>query len=447
MAPISVKQDGQVPVLTRSSNRTITSKMTPGVASTPYWNIIANEGSSLLPEPILSIIQLKLLPGLSVLLTTSPAARLWTTSLEYVSSIPGCSTIFWGTRKLSNENQPALQGEELCLLITWESSLHWARFQDSFGLLLMREVLVTDEGISNRCIQMTLPMLPNSSTSLSLASFVFDSKVSGQKCDRFTEQFEKWSHERVAEEVSVCGAWLEGDAAWPTPRLAPDRLAALERSQSELRNSQERIFVVLIFEHNDTSNINHDSVEQTLKIGSQSGQLRRFSLEKQTPNLDSNFDIKPSNLPSPTTLASLLSHASGSQYSFDTGMSHNIDHVHETSVQDFYCKTRLFPGPRGEMRTKMGDMCQYGPRYSNHATTIEEVAVDIVEISIEQRFFEAGGDRQKEASMRQLLTDFKCNVREMDGCEEMYWAKNEDGGGCAAIVCKYSYLDLSSILI
>lgn len=435
MAPILSKQDGQVPTMARSSNRTITSKMSPGVASTPYWKIIAGQNDSIAPEPVLSIIQLKLLPGYSVL-TTSPAARLWTASLEYISTIPGCVATHWGTRKFSDKGQPKLRSEKLCLLIAWESSRHWAKFQDSFGLLLMREILAKDEGISNRCVQISLPHLSHSWTSLKLASFRFASKVSEQKRNRFAEQFAVWRNDRAVESVDFCGTWLEGDAVWPTPNLVSHRLAVLERSQSELRSSQDRIFVVLMFEHNSMTNMHSISTEGTLKIGGHTGTTESFSLVPQIVKVDSYFDIKSSNLPAPQTLASLLFHNPQRKYSSNSGMSHNIDQIHETTVQDFYNKNRLFPGPRGEMRMKMGDMCEYGSRYSDNATAIEEVVVEIVEFEIEKDVFEFGGDRKKEGSMRQLFLDFKLRVSEMDGCEEMYWARVEDGAGCVAIICE-----------
>ena len=132
-------------------------EMAPGIAGV-YWRMRDTSWDlfppSLTPHPqssILSLVQLPLLPGLSVLDPAGPVGKLWRATLESVSSMPGRGAILWGTESEGGR-------ETVCLVVEWDSPAYWRDFQTSMGVSLMFGVLGVNP--SNRCVRHALPELP-----------------------------------------------------------------------------------------------------------------------------------------------------------------------------------------------------------------------------------------------------------------------------------------------
>lgn len=411
-----------------------TSKMAPGLSGAPHWKIVRGDIVST-PSCILSIIQLTLLPKLSVLEQMSPAGKLWLATMEYLATIPGCTATYWGTQS-GHGKQDEEENGKICLLIHWESAMHWAKFQESFGLLMMREVLTEKMGLVNRCARIAeLPSVAGKEM-LELCSFLLKSDEFTRDSSRFEEEWIKWRDEREQEGKTWFGGWLEEDGAWPTPRLMLDRQEELDRVQDALRKSQDRIFIMIKFEGAPVEESQGKSSAPPVLAG-HTATINTFSIalalaptSKHSPQT-TELTSAHSNLSIDAPLArkikinwfsQLLQVSPRRCYSEKTGMFHNVDQIQERSVKESLAKPklRLYPGPRGEMTTKMGDLNQYGARYEDRMPRVLESVVEILYLKIKRCLFEPDSEASK------LFLDFRWHIRELEGCSALLWARDDD---------------------
>lgn len=104
---------------------------------------LRNEGGEGLQTPILSILEFALKPGIDIDDEARPSRKLWDATLRYTSSIPGCSTIEWGSTL--DEASPVA----LLVLIHWDSTTVWRRFQWCLGFNPI--IVLLGLPASNRC--------------------------------------------------------------------------------------------------------------------------------------------------------------------------------------------------------------------------------------------------------------------------------------------------------
>ena len=165
---------------------------------------------------VLSIIQLSFQAGVDMLDQLQPAATLWRSSLEYVSTIPGFRSLHWAP-----VNQGQAPAQTVMILIEWDSGLAWKQFQCSMGFSLLLGYLSGDS--FNRCIQLELPTeISRSDCILELISYQFPSigvdLSSAQIRERKQSFKNQWDStfqhifdNNHAELISYRGDWLERD--------------------------------------------------------------------------------------------------------------------------------------------------------------------------------------------------------------------------------------------
>ncbi|KAF7858953.1 hypothetical protein EAF04_008994 [Stromatinia cepivora] len=155
-------------------------------------------------EGILVIVQFKLLHGLSVHDTSSPAGKLWLATLECISTIQGCAMRYWGTETTQGQ-------ESTCLLVQSENAKQRGIFQQSLGIYLMYE-FITGRPM-NRCLRLSLPIRMEVPNRLKVLSFRFDSEVFTAVSKKVLKDWRKWENRWRHEGIEVFGNWLEDDAA------------------------------------------------------------------------------------------------------------------------------------------------------------------------------------------------------------------------------------------
>ncbi|KAH8648705.1 hypothetical protein BX600DRAFT_490253 [Xylariales sp. PMI_506] len=99
--------------------------------------------------PILSILEFALKPGVDIHDDLKPLRKLWEAALRYISSIPGCCAVEWGSRL---QRPPAV----LVCMIHWDSTSAWQKFQYSLGSIGR----LLSSSASNRCARLSALGMP-----------------------------------------------------------------------------------------------------------------------------------------------------------------------------------------------------------------------------------------------------------------------------------------------
>jgi hypothetical protein len=259
------------------------------VDSSPRLSNIAHnskEADQLPAVPVLSIIHFTFHAGVNISEPSQLASILWQKSLKFVSTIPGFQQLYWAPV------DTASLGQQVIILIQWDSGHGWKMFQSSLGFTMMLGYI---QNISNRCIQLTLPAnLFNFDSALEIVSFQFSDTLSTAQIDHKSDFRSKWETTislypsnvttEESELIHCCGEWLESD--YP---------------------SEDQFFIGLLFWKSNTAvgnlrrlreasfhNIGHhvaDLVKDTVGVVSAcTNHLNKVSFESTTPQ---QFDASP----------------------------------------------------------------------------------------------------------------------------------------------------------
>lgn len=175
----------------------------------------SKEANHLPTNPVLSILQFTFYSGVDVSDSSQLVSLLWLTSLKYVSTIPGFQSGYWAPDySASSFNQQQV----VIVLVQWESGHGWKLFQSSLGFSMMLGYI---KDISNRCVQLGLPISLHAGSVLEIVSFRFSATPSSSaETDRepgFKHIWEKTfaphlNNETAESELTYCcGQWLEAD--------------------------------------------------------------------------------------------------------------------------------------------------------------------------------------------------------------------------------------------
>jgi hypothetical protein len=393
-------------------------EMAPGIGAV-YWRSRDMAQMTSTSWDILSVIQLQLLPGISVHDISSPAGKLWQATLEYVSTIPGHTSILWGTERAKEDIQ-----ENICLLIQWESPLRWKEFQASMGLSLMVELL--RENPWNRCIRISLPDLSTTSKTLKLFWRTFTRDEFTEKKRKFDEKWralkKSWTEKNTGE--SCTGDWLEGDGGMisvhskdPGPQIAAVK-------------AQDRVFCVLHFEEaeeNDSERVEKD-ISGLLGEGEINRKfllLKPVKLELQVPKHPSGNRIQ-FTANSLSSLAQLLPRRHYFAYTYITV---NIDGLQDKRRNADPPRSQ-FPGPHGDYM-QMGSLHQYMRPALPSLEEQDHLIANIVYLSFKP------GVIDLDRSVQKNFSDLRYEIKEIEGCSDLVWCRPdmETSYDCILFIC------------
>ncbi|KAJ5166278.1 uncharacterized protein N7482_005059 [Penicillium canariense] len=178
-------------------------------------------------HPILSVCKMSLRPGTNVHHGNQTAARLWTTSIDYIRSIPDCTAFYWASVK----NEP----ETLIALLQWKDVSAWKKFQSSIGFRLM--TAFSTPGCLNRALPLSLPDGVTSGDIVEMVPFQVAAAESTTNFTTIWAQFTANAQEANDPRWIVSGGWLERDG----PRNYDSR------EEKALADQQPSVFLALIF--------------------------------------------------------------------------------------------------------------------------------------------------------------------------------------------------------
>ncbi|OKL57762.1 hypothetical protein UA08_06886 [Talaromyces atroroseus] len=210
------------------------------VDGTPHLNRISfftRDVDQLPANPVLSIMHFTFQSGVDIADQSHLASIPWRKSLKYVSTIPGFQGLYWAP-----VDQPS-SCQQIIVLIQWDSGRGWRCFQRSLGFSMMLGYI---ENISNRCIQLALPVdsLFTSQSCLELVSFQFSEAPSTDQIaglrSKWNDIFSSYLSNALVESrlIHFCGEWLEVD-----------------------KDSEDRFFVGLLFWKHCQANNNQDRIQ------------------------------------------------------------------------------------------------------------------------------------------------------------------------------------------
>ncbi|KAF7933606.1 uncharacterized protein EAE98_003315 [Botrytis deweyae] len=314
-----------------------------------HWNEAIERHN--IAEEILIIVQFQLLQGLSVLDISSRTGKIWLATLEYISTIQGCSVKYWGTETAQGQ-------ESICLLVESKNARQWSIFQQSLGVTLMRSEMSSQLNPTNRCSRISLPNPVEQVNKLEVLMFKFDSEVFKRAGDKVREILEIWKERWRQEGIEALGNWLEDDghpyvAEWAY--LIPVAV-----------DSQDKILMILAWNWDEKSvNITEDGMRNSkaafkaelATLGAKEIAMNEFLLsesaqrkfkikkDKQYVNTKPQFNVD--------CLASLL-RVSPLRIHSETSSGTSYKDKHTESIYDAAVGRRQFPGPSGGY-LKMGD--------------------------------------------------------------------------------------------
>lgn len=316
-----------------------------------HWNEPIEKHN--ITDRILIIVQFQLLQGLSVLDKSSRTGKLWLATLEYISTIQGCSIKYWGTE--------IVQGQEsICLLVESKNARQWSIFQQSLGITLMRSELSSQRRPTNRCSRNSLPNHVGQLNKLEVLMFKFDSEVFERAGDKVREILKIWEGRWGQEGIEASGNWLEDDGH-PYVAEWEDMIPAAV-------NSQDRILMILAWNWDEklvnvtdknTRNSKAEFKEELAAIGAKECGTNEFLRSESARN---NFKIEKTNKAVETQpqfsvdcLASLLRVSPLRRHSETSSEAKlRYKNKHTESIYDAAVGRRQFPGPSGGY-VKMGD--------------------------------------------------------------------------------------------
>ncbi|KFY50522.1 hypothetical protein V495_00206 [Pseudogymnoascus sp. VKM F-4514 (FW-929)] len=380
---------------------------------------------------IVSIVQLQLLPGLSVLKKATPARRLWLATLQYISTIPGWESTLWGT----DTNQDR---EDICLLIQWDHHTAWTRFQGSIGLSLMLGML--GKNPSNKCLCLRLPLFVTVPRILNLFCFTLERDALEEERVKFIEQWQKFEGEWRQGRMEPCSGWLEKDGARATGVGNTDH-KIVANTLMAFAEVQEMVFCVLAFEGAEKGIAAKEANEIATEADDLMGMtvralrttvIRKFSLST-TVDLDSeareiHLSSELNDHPRANSLISLLQHSPHRHYSERTGISFNIDVNQENTLRAAQAGERQFPGPHGGYK-QMGDIHQYMSPALPFLEVHGESTVDMIWFN-----FKPGTLDLNDLTKKSFL-DFRLDFRDREGCNDIVWCRGvEEPDDCAVLI-------------
>lgn len=386
-----------------------------------HWNEPVEKHT--ITEGILVIVQFKLLHGLTVHDTSSPAGKLWLATLEYISTIHGCAIRYWGTETTQGQ-------ESIFLLVQSENAKQWGIFQQSLGTYLMYEVMTGRP--MNRCLRLTLPILVELPNRLKVLRFRFDSKVFTTVSEKVLKNWRKWEIRWRHEGIEVFGNWLEDDAAQYMAELADLIPAAVK--------GQHKVFLVLAWNRDEESEIVQNDAtvleaefkEEMMTDGVKEFMMNEFLIPKsiqiniKTEKNDSFPDAKPQY--TADSLASLLRLSPPRRHS-ETPVGNSpyfsfcTDTTHIESIYDAAVGKRQFPGPRGFFM-KMGTFHknEYINPESNRSIRLQRPPkMDFLWLKFEPGRLDTG------KSISESLVELRKSIKEDVGYRaSLYWGRSLD---------------------
>lgn len=354
-------------------------------------------------NPILSILHFTLQAGVDVADQSQLASNLWRKSLKYVSTIPGFQGLYWGP-----VDQPS-SCQQIIVLIQWDSGHSWRVFQHSLGFGMMLGYI---ENISNRCIQLALPVdsLFASHSCLELVSFQFSEIPSTDQIARlrskWSDMFPSYLSNALVESslIHFCGEWLEVD-----------------------KDSEHRFFVGLLFwKHHIQTNNNENRLRP---IDSLNIEKDIEDIRKDATNVVSAFTTPLNHIPFKiSSLQSLgLQPLSVSQtehplFQMPTDPKFNLDELvlssgqdrlHVESVIEARRGQRLAGGPAG-MWVAMGYLSQHHlPRQLKY-----DASPNMEMISFRVPI----GNSQVESSFEILRKE----LWDLGDCPDLFWGRDKE---------------------
>lgn len=327
-------------------------RLSPGCSGI-HWD--EPVGRHTITENILVIVHFKLFRAFSVHDTSSPAGKLWLATLEYISSIEGCTIRHWGTETIQDQ-------ESVCLIVQSENARQWGVFQQSLGIYLMNEVLIGRP--MNRCLRLCLPIREEPPHRLKLLKFRFDKAVFTAVNKKILEAWKGWENRWRQEGIEVFGDWLEDNAA-PYVVEHADLISAAVENQNKVFLAQ--VWIIRDEQTKLTENgaraLEAEFKEEMMNGGARDFTIHEFVMSdsKQTKSEAQINESLFNNQPGSTIncLASLLRlppprlHRETPINEGLYAVSFTRDSKHIESVYDAALGKRQFPGPRGTFR-KMG---------------------------------------------------------------------------------------------
>jgi hypothetical protein len=389
--------------------------MQPGIAGVAWLSTLLwknpLENSIPVGTCFLSIIQLRLLSGLSVLRELTPTAKLWLATLEYISTIPGCAAIHWGTERGQDD-------ENICLLVQWETPIAWMKFQRSMALSLMLGVLA--ENPSNRCVPLSLPPSVAAPRTITLLRAAVSVESTSEEREQLTQCWKKLEAGWREEGIESYGDWLEDDVdLGPMPRNARKKeFCALILGEGEevmgLKGRDDRV----------------DQLARIFKTGHPLN-IREFSLSAAGNWHAQAGEAEPPS--EPYGFSSLLRLSPRRHYSEFTGIFYNQDAIQDKTIMATWRREREFPGPHGGY-CQTGHINQYkSPALPLQAKNKEYMA------NFMWLIFKPGildSDHLK----REFL-EFRWRIREAEECSDLVWCRSaEKPDECAMIICMSPFL-------
>ncbi|EDN99276.1 hypothetical protein SS1G_02128 [Sclerotinia sclerotiorum 1980 UF-70] len=333
-----------------------------------HWNEPVEKHT--ITEGILVIVQFKLLHGLTVHDTSSPAGKLWLATLEYISTIHGCAIRYWGTETTQGQ-------ESIFLLVQSENAKQW----------------VSEKVLKN---------------------------------------WRKWEIRWRHEGIEVFGNWLEDDAAQYMAELA-DLIPAAVKGQHKVFlvlawNRDEESEIV----QNDATVLEAEFKEEMMTDGVKEFMMNEFLIPKsiqiniKTEKNDSFPDAKPQY--TADSLASLLRLSPPRRHS-ETPVGNSpyfsfcTDTTHIESIYDAAVGKRQFPGPRGFFM-KMGTFHknEYINPESNRSIRLQRPPkMDFLWLKFEPGRLDTG------KSISESLVELRKSIKEDVGYRaSLYWGRSLD---------------------
>jgi hypothetical protein len=401
--------------------------MQPGIGGIPW-------GSSALQNPIkssipvetgvLSIIHLKIVSDVSVLIESTPTAKLWFATVQYISTIPGCTAIYWGTEAGQDD-------KNICLLIQWQDHMSWDRFQRSMALSLMLPVLA--ENPSNRCALLSLPRNVTTPQAITLFCVTFPLGIRTEKREQFSNNWKKLEESWTKEAIEVRGGWLEDDVKGWLDREGQEGQGIAQQL------AQHKHFCALVFAGEQRAMDSRENVDLMglLNEGLETDQLlsvREFLLTPTT-----NWQVRNSEVPSeaigPLTygFGSLLKLSPPRHYNEKTGIFYNQDLIQGETINATIRRERKFPAPHGGF-SLTGHISQYrtpalaarpveAPDREPHCTA------DFIWLVFKPEVLDSD-------DVKNAIVEYRWKLRKREGCSYLVWCSSAGKPyECAMIIC------------
>ncbi|KAL5322993.1 hypothetical protein ACEPPN_007519 [Leptodophora sp. 'Broadleaf-Isolate-01'] len=368
-----------------------------------HW---ARGGLDSLPlSSVLSIVELTFKAGIDIRDDSKPAGKLWKATLEYMLTLPGLESLFWG---LSVESSGSVY-----LLLQWGSPVGWQTFQKSFGIGLVVGLLASPP--FNRALRLRVDLCSAKTSYLDAFSFPFHARISTQEKKTIEDAVSK-SLSLVVETSSAEAwlQWLELDVpANPRSEIAPGKAA-----------EQSHVLVVLLARRS----LQDRSLEvDILPLDVLAGTATKVTLGliQERPRLSSKPTFQPLAGQSTEALFKLLPHR---QYSQDSDLFRQKDVIASGSNSKYQQSLRAFPAPYGSYEP-MGHLNQYStlnegePHDSSNRKRLLMV-VEVCWLQFKPGCININSSNQDGSAMKEFL-DLGAEIARHSECEGVSWGSEE----------------------